>query len=57
MLQSGMSRKDRVVRLNNSGGYLRSGVDGELKLGFLSVVKRETLHEKRGKSRSGASTK
>ena len=57
MLQSGMSSEDSIVRLNNSGGHLRSGVDGELQFGFLSVVHGKTLHHQSSESRSGASTK
>merc|ERR1719205_58897 len=57
MLKSGVGGKDSIVRLNNCGGNLRSWVDGKLKLGLLAVINRQTLHEKGGKSRSGASTK
>merc|ERR1719445_1031098 len=57
MLQSGMSSQDSIVRLNNSGGHLRSGVDGELKLGLLAVVDGKTLHQKGGESGSSASSK
>ena len=46
-----------IVRLNHSCGHLRSWVDGELQLGFLSIVHREPLHEQRGESRSSATTK
>ena len=57
MLQSGMGSQNRVIRLDHSGGDLRSRVDGELKLGLLAVVKRETFHEERGKSRAGSASK
>jgi len=40
-----MSSEDGVVRLDDCGGDLWSGVDSELKLGFLSVVDGEALHE------------
>ena len=36
--------------------HLRGGVDGELQLGFLSVVDGETLHEEGGESGAGATT-
>merc|ERR1712223_724253 len=57
MLQSCMSSQDSIVRLNNSGGHLRSWVDGELKLGLLAVVDGKTLHQKGGESGSSASSK
>ena len=57
MLQSSMSSQDSIVRFNNSGGHLRSGVDGELKLGLLAVVDGKTLHHQSSKSRSSTSTK
>merc|ERR1719429_919335 len=49
-----MGGEDGVVRLDHSGGNLRSGVDGELQLGLLAVVDGETLHEQGGESGSGA---
>jgi hypothetical protein len=52
-----MGGKDGVVRLNNSSGNLRSRVDRELKLGFLSIIHRETLHQQRGEPRTSASSK
>ena len=36
---------------------MRGWVDGELQLGFLPIVHREPLHEKRGEARSSATTK
>src|SRR5687768_11589596 len=36
--------------------YLRGRVDGELELGLLAVVHRETFHEKGSKAGSGAAT-
>merc|ERR1712223_1944957 len=57
MLQSCMSSQDSIVRLNNSGGHLRSWVDRELKLGLLAVVDGKTLHQKGGESGSSASSK
>merc|ERR1719251_189929 len=57
MLQSGMGSQNRVVRLDHSGGDLRSRVDGELKLGLLAVVNGKTFHEERGKSGSSSASK
>jgi len=45
VLKGGVGGQDRVVGLNDSGGNLGGGVDGELELGLLSVVDRETLKE------------
>ena len=57
VLQGGMGGQDGVVGLNNSGGDLGGGVDGELELGLLAVVNAETLHQQGGESRSGTTTK
>ena len=57
MLQSGMSSQDSIVRLDHSGGDLRSRVDGELKLGLLAVVHRESLHQEGGEAGPSAATK
>ena len=56
VLQGGMGSQDRVVGLNDSGGDLGRGVDGELQLGLLSVVNAEPLAEQRGQTGSGTST-
>merc|ERR1712110_375714 len=56
MLQSGMSSQDSIVRLDNSGGHLRSRVDRKFKLGLLSVVNGQTLHQEGGKSGASAAT-
>jgi len=56
VLQGGMGGQDGVVGLDNSGGDLGCGVDGEFKLGFLSVIDGETLHQQGGESGSGTST-
>jgi len=45
-----------VVWLNNSGGDLWGWIDGETKLGLLSVIDGESLKEKGTKTRSGTST-
>jgi hypothetical protein len=56
VLEGGVGGEDGVVWLNNSGGDLRSGVDGELELGLLAVVDGKSLHEEGGESGSGTTT-
>ena len=56
MLQGGVGGQDGVVGLDHGSGHLRSGVDGELQLGLLAIIHRETLHQQGGKSRAGASS-
>jgi hypothetical protein len=51
-----MGGKDGVVWLNNSGGDLWGWVDGETKLGLLTVIDGKSLEEKRSKTGSGTST-
>ena len=51
-----MGGQDGVVRLNNSGRDLGRGVDGELQLGFLSVVDGQSLAEERSQTGSGSSS-
>ena len=57
VLQGGVGGKDGVVRLNDGSGDLWGRVDRKFKLGLLSVVNGETLHEKGGKARASATTK
>ena len=45
VLQGGVGCQNRVVRLDNSSGHLRSRVDGKLQLRFLSIVNRKSLHQ------------
>lgn len=52
-----MGGEDGVVRLNNGGGGLRSGVNAELELALLSVVDRQTLHQQSAETRTGTTTK
>ena len=54
VLQGGVGRQDRVVRLDHGRGDLRGRVDGELQLGLLAVVDTEALHQQRRESRPGA---
>uniref|UniRef100_A0A3B4TGK1 Agmatinase (putative) n=1 Tax=Seriola dumerili TaxID=41447 RepID=A0A3B4TGK1_SERDU len=42
VLQGGVGGQDGVVGLHHSGGHLGSWVDGELQLGLLAVVDRQT---------------
>merc|ERR550537_1476734 len=45
VLERGVAREDRVVRLDDGGRDLRGRVHGELELGLLAVVDRQALHE------------
>jgi hypothetical protein len=56
VLQGGVGGQDGVVGLDDSGGDLRSGVDGELKLGLLAVVNGETLQEEGTETGTGTTT-
>ncbi|KAA8594118.1 hypothetical protein FQN60_004952, partial [Etheostoma spectabile] len=53
VLQGGVGCQDGVVGLHHSGGHLGSWVDGELQLGLLAIVDRQTLHQQRGETRAG----
>jgi len=56
VLKEGVSGEDGVVRLNDGGGDLGGGVDGESELGFLTVIDGESLEEERSETGSGTST-
>ena len=56
MLQGGVGGEDGVVGLDDGGGDLWGGVDGELQLGLLAVVNRETLHQEGGETGAGTTT-
>ena len=56
VLQGGMGGQDGVVGLHHGRGHLWGGVDGELQLGLLAIVDRQTLHEQGGETRAGATT-
>jgi len=56
VLKEGVGGEDGVVGLNNSGGNLGGGVDGESKLGLLSVINRKTLKEEGSETGTGSST-
>ena len=56
VFQSGVSGKNGVVWLNNSGGNLWGWVDSEFKFGFFAIINRETFHQKRSETRTGTTT-
>jgi len=56
VLKEGVSGEDGVVRLDDGGGDLGRGVDGESELGFLTVIDGESLEEERSETGSGTST-
>ena len=56
MLQGGVRRQDRVVRLDDRRRYLWSGVDRELQLRLLAVVYAQPLHQQRREAGPGASS-
>ena len=51
-----MCGQNGVVRLHHRSGHLRSWVDGELQLGLLAIVYRQTLHQQGGKTRAGTTS-
>ena len=56
VLEEGVSGEDGVVWLNNGGGDLWGWIDGETKLGFLTVINGKSLEEKGSESGTGSST-
>jgi len=56
VLEEGVSGEDGVVGLNDSGGDLGRGVDGEPELGLLAVIDRESLEEEGTETGSGTTT-
>jgi len=56
VLKKRVSGENGVVRLNNSGGDLGRGVDGESELGFLSVIDGKSFKKERSESRSSSSS-
>merc|ERR1711990_416629 len=56
VLEERVGGEDGVVGLNDGGGDLGGGVDGETELGFLAVVDGESLEEERAESGSGTAT-
>jgi len=56
VLKEGVSGQDRVVGLDDGGGDLGRGVDGEAELGLLAVIDGESLEEERAETGSGTAT-
>jgi len=56
VLEERVGGEDRVVGLNDGGGDLRRGVDGEAELGLLAVVDGEALEEERAETGAGTTT-
>jgi len=56
VLQKSVGRQNAVVRLNDSSGNLRRGIDAKVHLHLLSVVNAKSLQEKSSESRSGSSS-
>ena len=56
VLKGSVSGENRVVGLDDRGRHLGRRVHGELELGLLAVVGRETLHQKSTKTGSGSTT-
>lgn len=53
ILNGAVGGQDGVVGLNNGSRHLRGGVDGELKLGLLSILAGKALKQKSTESRTG----
>ena len=56
VLEEGVGGEHGVVGLDDRGGHLGGGVDGETELGLLAVVDGESLEEEGSESGSGTST-
>ena len=56
VLKEGVSGEDGVVGLNDSGGDLGGGVDGETELGFLTVIDGKSLEEEGSETGTGTTT-
>jgi len=57
VFKGGVGGQNRVVWFDDSGGNLRSRVDGEFELGLLSVVNRETFEQESTETGTSSSTK
>ena len=57
VLQGGVGGEDGIVGLNHSSGNLGGWVNGELQLGLLAIIDRETSHQQGGEPKSSSSTK
>jgi len=56
VLEERVGGEDRVVGLNDGGGDLGGGVDGETELGLLAVINGKSLEEERSKTGAGTTT-
>jgi len=56
VLKEGVGGEHRVVGLDDGGGDLGGGVDGESELGFLAIVNRQAFQEEGSETRTGTST-
>ena len=56
VLEEGVGGEDGVVWLNNCGGDLWGWVDGETKLGFLTVIDGKSFKKEGSETRSSSST-
>ena len=56
MLKKRVSGEDGVVWLNNGSGDLWGWIDGETKLGLLTIIDGKSLEEERSKTGSGTTT-
>jgi len=56
VLEEGVGGENGVVRLNNSGGNLGRRIDGETKLGLLTIVDGESLEEEGSETGTGSTT-
>lgn len=56
VLEGGVGRQDRVIRLDDGVGHGRRGVHAELELGLLAVVRRKALQNQRTETRAGSTT-
>jgi hypothetical protein len=56
VLKEGVGGEHGVVGLNDGGGDLRRGVDGETELGLLTVINGESLEEEGTKTGTGTTT-
>ena len=56
VFKGGVGGEDGIVGFNNSCSNLRSRIHREFKLGLLTIINRQSFHEKRSKTRSSATT-
>jgi hypothetical protein len=56
VFQGGVGGQDRVVRLDDRGGHLGSGVNGELELALLSVIRAQPLQQQTSETGTGTTS-